>query len=35
VEGVARALLFLAIPVSLAWLINRRLRANNSDVYGV
>jgi phospholipase D1/2 len=34
-EGIARALLFLAIPLSLAWLINRKLRARSGDVYGV
>jgi phospholipase D1/2 len=35
VEGISRAMFFLAIPITLAWLINRKLRANNSDVYGV
>lgn len=34
-EGFLRALGFLAIPLSLAWLINRRLRARSGDVYGV
>jgi phospholipase D1/2 len=34
-EGLVRALMFLAIPLSLAWLINRRLRARSGDVYGV
>lgn len=34
-ESLVRALLFLAIPLSLAWLINRRLRAGSDDVYGV
>jgi phospholipase D1/2 len=34
-EGFVRALVFLAIPLSLAWLINRRLRAGSDDVYGV
>jgi phospholipase D1/2 len=35
VERIIRALLFLAIPLSLAWLINRRLRASSDDVYSV
>jgi phospholipase D1/2 len=34
-EGVLRALLFLAIPLTLAWLIDRRLRASRSDAYGL
>jgi phospholipase D1/2 len=34
-DGLLRALVFLAIPLSLAWLINRRLRAGSDDVYGV
>lgn len=34
-SGVLRALLFLAIPMSLAWVINRRLRANHRDVCDV
>ena len=34
-EGFVRALMFLALPLSLAWLINRRLRAGSDDVYGV
>lgn len=34
-EGVARALVFLAIPASLAWFINRRLRASHPDACGV
>jgi phospholipase D1/2 len=34
-EGLLRALVFLAIPLSLAWLINRRLRAGSDDVYSV
>ena len=34
-EGVVRAVLFLAIPLTLAWLINRRLRASGGDAYGV
>jgi phospholipase D1/2 len=34
-ESLFRALMFLAIPLSLAWLINRRLRARSGDVYGV
>jgi uncharacterized membrane protein YdjX (TVP38/TMEM64 family) len=31
-DRVLRALLFLAIPMTLAWLINQRLRAGNPDV---
>jgi len=34
-EGLLRALMFLTIPLSLAWLINRRLRAGSEDVYSV
>jgi phospholipase D1/2 len=34
-EAVTRALLFLAIPLTLAWFINRRLSAGRGDVYGV
>jgi phospholipase D1/2 len=34
-EGLVRAIMFLAIPLSLAWLINRRLRAGSDDVYSV
>jgi phospholipase D1/2 len=34
-ENIIRALLFLAIPLTLAWLINRRLRAHNDDALGV
>ena len=30
-ENVIRALLFLCIPLSLAWMINRRLRARSGD----
>jgi phospholipase D1/2 len=33
--SVLRALLFLAIPLTLAWLINRRLRASGGNAYGV
>lgn len=35
--NVSRALLFLAIPLTLAWLINRRLRASRdgADAYGI
>ncbi len=31
----SRGSMFLAIPLSLAWLINRRLRARSGDVYSV
>jgi phospholipase D1/2 len=34
-ERIIRALLFLAIPLTLAWLINRRLRAGNRDAWSV
>jgi uncharacterized membrane protein YdjX (TVP38/TMEM64 family) len=34
-ERIVRAMLFLAIPLSLAWLINRRLRANHGDAWSV
>jgi phospholipase D1/2 len=34
-EGVLRALVFLAIPLTLAWWIDRRLRASNRDACGV
>lgn len=34
-EGLMRAVVFLAIPLTLAWLINKRLRAGSNDVYGV
>lgn len=33
-EGFLRATAFLAIPLTLAWLINRRLRATHGDAYG-
>ena len=34
-ESVIRALLFLCIPLSLAWMINRRLRARSGDAWSV
>ena len=34
-ENVIRALLFLCIPLSLAWIINRRLSARSGDAYSV
>ena len=34
-ESIVRALLFLCIPLSLAWMINRRLRAGSSDAWRV
>ena len=34
-ENVIRALLFLCIPLSLAWIINRRLRARSGDACSV
>jgi uncharacterized membrane protein YdjX (TVP38/TMEM64 family) len=34
-EGVIRALLFLCIPLSLAWTINRALRARSGDAWQV
>jgi len=34
-ESVLRALLFLCIPLSLAWMINRRLRARSGDAWRV
>jgi phospholipase D1/2 len=34
-ESFIRALVFLCIPLSLAWLINRRLRARSLDAWGV
>ena len=34
-ESVIRALLFLCIPLSLAWMINRRLRAGSGDAWVV
>jgi phospholipase D1/2 len=34
-EGIARALLFLIIPLSLAWTINRYLRARGDDAWQV
>ena len=32
-EGIIRALLFLCIPLSLAWIINRVLRARSGDAW--
>lgn len=34
-ERVIRAVLFLSIPLSLAWLINRRLRASSNDACSI
>jgi phospholipase D1/2 len=34
-ESVIRSLLFLCIPLSLAWMINRRLRARSGDAWSV
>ena len=34
-QSVIRALLFLCIPLSLAWMINRRLRARSGDAWSV
>jgi phospholipase D1/2 len=34
-EGVLRGLVFLAIPLTLAWWIDRRLRARSQDAYGL
>jgi membrane protein DedA with SNARE-associated domain len=34
-ERIIRALLFLCIPLSLAWTINRALRARSGDACGV
>jgi phospholipase D1/2 len=34
-DNVIRALLFLSIPLSLAWMINRRLRARSADACSV
>ena len=34
-ESIIRALLFLCIPLSLAWLINRRLRERSGDAWNV
>ncbi len=34
-ESVIRALLFLCIPLSLAWMINRRLRERSGDAWSV
>ena len=34
-ESVIRALLFLCIPLSLAWMINRRLSARSGDAWSV
>jgi len=34
-ERVIRALLFLCIPLSLAWMINRRLRERSGDAWSV
>jgi uncharacterized membrane protein YdjX (TVP38/TMEM64 family) len=35
IEGIIRALLFLCIPLSLAWTINRYLRARSGDAWQV
>ena len=32
-ESIIRGLLFLCIPLSLAWTINRRLRARSGDAW--
>ena len=34
-ESIIRALLFLCIPLSLAWLINRRMRERSGDAWNV
>jgi phospholipase D1/2 len=34
-ESVIRSLLFLCIPLSMAWMINRRLRARSGDAWSV
>jgi phospholipase D1/2 len=34
-ESIIRAFLFLCIPLSLAWIINRRLRARSGDAWRV
>ena len=34
-ESVIRALMFLCLPLSLAWLINRRLRMRSGDAWSV
>ena len=34
-ESAIRALVFLCIPLSLAWMINRRLRARSGDAWSV
>jgi phospholipase D1/2 len=34
-ESIIRALLFLCIPLSLAWMINRALRARSGDAWSV
>jgi phospholipase D1/2 len=34
-ESISRALLFLCIPLSLAWMINRRLRERSGDAWRV
>ena len=34
-EGIARALMFLLIPLTLAWTINRYLRARSGDAWQV
>lgn len=35
IESIIRALLFLCIPLGLAWLINRRLRERSGDAWNV
>jgi uncharacterized membrane protein YdjX (TVP38/TMEM64 family) len=35
IETIIRALLFLCIPLSLAWMINRQLRARSGDAWTV
>ena len=34
-DSAIRAILFLSIPLSLAWMINRRLRARSGDAWSV
>jgi phospholipase D1/2 len=34
-DSIVRALLFLCLPLSLAWLINRHLRARSGDAWNV
>jgi phospholipase D1/2 len=35
IETIIRALLFLCIPLSLAWMINRQLRARSGDAWTI